>query len=189
MSAFDPHRYTITVKLVNLDEGEHFEAVVAELPDLVEYGETHDGAYSLAVESIASLMEAAREQKREFPPPMPSQAMVEFSGRVTLRMAKSLHSCASRLADQDGVSLNSWIVEAVAARVGGGVAGSASTNVYGVETVHAFLYSQRGDVFMHSTVGTTWRPDVQTANQIIELKGIQKQLVSSNRPGPLLSLQ
>src|SRR5258705_7925741 len=40
MSTFDPHRYTITVKLVTLDEGDHFEAQVAELPDLVEYAET-----------------------------------------------------------------------------------------------------------------------------------------------------
>jgi predicted RNase H-like HicB family nuclease len=121
MSKFDPHRYTISIKLVTLDEGEHFEAVVAELPDLVEYGETYDEAYSLAVESIQALQADAEEQGRTFPPPMPSHAVSEHSGRVTLRMAKTLHASATKLAALDGISLNSWIVEAIAFRVGRGL--------------------------------------------------------------------
>lgn len=120
MTEFNPNRYTITVKLVTLDEGEYFEAVVAELQDIVEYGETFDQAYSLAVDSIETLREAALEHGRSFPDPIPSKALNEFSGRVTLRMSKSLHARVSMLADQDVVSLNSWIVEAISARAGAG---------------------------------------------------------------------
>jgi predicted RNase H-like HicB family nuclease len=130
MSTFDPHRYTITIKLVTLEEGDYFQAVVAELPDLVEYGESYEQAYSLAVESIADLNAAATEQGRPFPSPMALRETAEFSGRVTLRMARSLHGCASKLADRDGVSLNSWIVEAIAARVGGGMVASAAPRVF-----------------------------------------------------------
>ncbi len=125
MSDFDPHRYTITIKLVTLDEGEHFEAAVAELPDVVEYGETYDQAYSLVVDSISTLRDAAIEQGRTFPDPMPSRSLDEFSGRVTLRMSKSLHAASSKLADADGVSLNSWIVEAISTRAGSESAGAA----------------------------------------------------------------
>jgi predicted RNase H-like HicB family nuclease len=194
MSTFDPHRYTITIKLVTLEEGEHFEAVVAELPDLVEYGETYDRAYSLAVESIASLREAAQEQGREFPAPMPSRAMVEFSGRVTLRMSTSLHACASRFADREGVSLNSWIVEAIAARVGGGVGASASAsmNVYSAEKIHAFLPSHWGGVIVQSGAWMTLNRDTQANTQFIEFKESLGQLASSNQPvavGKLLPLQ
>lgn len=138
MSNFDPHRYTITIKLVTLEEGEYFEAMVAELPDLVEYGETYDQAYSLAVDSIATLNEAALEQGRVFPEPMPSQALEDFSGRVTLRMSKSLHASVSKLADREGVSLNSWIVEAVSARASAGFSAWAVERVSRAETDRAF---------------------------------------------------
>lgn len=40
----------------------------------------------------------------------------EFSGRVTLRMSKSLHRCVHEKAMSDAVSLNQWIVEAIASR-------------------------------------------------------------------------
>lgn len=137
MSNFDPHRYTITIKLVSIEEGEYFEAVVAELPDLVEYGETYDQAYSLAVDSIATLNESALEQGRAFPEPMPSQALEDFSGRVTLRMSKSLHASASKLADREGVSLNSWIVEAVSARASAGFSAWSVERVSRAETDRA----------------------------------------------------
>lgn len=191
MSTFDPHRYTITIKLVTLEEGEHFEAVVSELPDLVEYGETYDRAYSLAVESIASLREAAQEQGREFPAPMPSRAIVEFSGRVTLRMTTSLHACATRFADQDGVSLNSWIVEAIAARVGGGIAASASKNLYSAENAHVFvIYS--GSTLVQWAASMNSDRNMEASAQFIEINKSLWQLASSNQSvvvGKLASLQ
>ncbi len=126
MENFNPHSYTITLKKVQLDEGEYFEAGIAELPDLVEYGETHEKAYLLAIDSITALYEIALEQDREFPEPMPSKTLEEFSGRVTLRMSKSLHAFVSKQADREMVSLNSWIVEAISTSAG--MARSASTH-------------------------------------------------------------
>lgn len=181
MSNFDSHRYTITIKLVTLEEGEHFEAVVAELPDLVEYGETYDEAYSLAVDSIATLREAALEQGRVFPEPMPSQALEEFSGRVTLRMSKSLHASVSKLADREGVSLNSWIVEAIAARAGAGVSVSAVESAYRAETGRAFkmVFTKARGALSQSTTWTQRTPDVLAGTQIIDLKGVPAQQMST----------
>jgi predicted HicB family RNase H-like nuclease len=181
MSNFDPHRYTITIKLVTLEEGEHFEAVVAELPDLVEYGETYDQAYSLAVDSISTLREAALEQGRAFPEPMPSQALEEFSGRVTLRMSKSLHASVSKLADREGVSLNSWIVEAISGRAGAGVSIVAVENAYRAESVRAFkvVFSKALGALAQATTWTKLTPYVLESNQVIELKGVSAQQMST----------
>lgn len=171
MNTFDPHRYTITIKLVSLDEGEHFEAIVAELPDLVEYGETYNQAYSLAVESIEALRDAASEQGREFPVPLPSQALTEYSGRITLRMSKSMHASVSKLAGREGVSLNSWIVEAISERVGASVSATTAANTYSWETVRPFNV-----VLSHAgwTMTDAQRPytaEVIAGNQVIEFKG------------------
>jgi predicted RNase H-like HicB family nuclease len=184
MSTFDPHRYTITIKLVTLEEGEFFEAVVAELPDLVEYGETYDHAYSLAVESIGSLQDAAQEQGRDFPAPMPSRAIVEFSGRVTLRMTPSLHACASRFAEQEGVSLNSWVVEAIATRVGVGIAASTSIsrNAYRAEKVQIFLVPHSGVVFMPLSGLATNTAGMHGGTPFLEVKEPWGQILSSNQP-------
>jgi predicted RNase H-like HicB family nuclease len=133
MNNFDPHRYTISIKLVSLEEGDHYEALVSELPDLVEYGETNEQAYSLAVDAIAALHAAAIELERPFPEAAPSQALEVFSGRVTLRMSKGLHASVSRQADRDGVSLNAWIVETLAARAGAGALSYAIDNVWRLE--------------------------------------------------------
>lgn len=156
MTNFNPHRYTITIKLVTLDEGDQFEAVVAELPDLVEYGETYDQAYALAADSIEELYKAAKEQGRDFPAPAASRAIEEYSGRITLRMAKSLHASASRLADMDSVSLNSWIVEAVAARVGLDVSRASDSKPHFVETrtVSGDLFTRAIRVLALSSVGS-----------------------------------
>ena len=40
------------------------------------------------------------------------------SGKFSLRMPKSLHAKAARVAELDGVSLNVWITSIIAERVG-----------------------------------------------------------------------
>lgn len=177
MDNFDPHRYTITIKLVTLEEGKYFEAVVAELPDLVEYGENYDQAYSLAVDSIVTLREAALEQGRAFPGPIPSQALSEFSGRVTLRMSKSLHASVSKMADHEGVSLNSWIVEAISARVGAGVSGSALESkyqIYGVSAEKAMTMTVIG-MLSQSTSWKSVTPLVFGEGDFIDIKSERRQ--------------
>lgn len=104
----DPHTYNITIRR-DIFEGETlFEARVRELPDLVEYAETYDEAYALAIDTIETAAEAFAEKGRAFP-----QAMIpveDFSGRVTLRLPRSLHRALSETADDEGVSLNQHLV-------------------------------------------------------------------------------
>lgn len=117
MEHFDPSRYSINVRRVSLPEGEFYEASVQELPDVIAYATCGGDAYEEAREALQGLYEDACEQEKPFPKPF---ARVEgsFSGRVTLRMGKSLHTRVNQLADRDDVSLNAWIVEAIAEKVG-----------------------------------------------------------------------
>lgn len=104
----DPRAYNITVRHDIFDGVELFEARVKELPDLVEYGETFSEAYELAIDTIATAAAAYREQGRAFPTAqMPAD---DYSGRVTLRIPRSLHRALAEASDADGVSLNQHMV-------------------------------------------------------------------------------
>jgi predicted HicB family RNase H-like nuclease len=107
----------IFVRLVLRDGEEMYEARVVELQDVVAFGESHAEAYESALQAIEGLQEMFAEKGKSLPPPEIEET--EFSGRVTLRMSKSLHAAVHRRASLDDVSLNQWIVEAVACRVNG----------------------------------------------------------------------
>lgn len=111
--------YGISVRLVIHDDEEMYEARVAELQDVVAFGETYVDAYESAIEAVSGLQEMFAEKGKAFP--LPEIEETEFSGRVTLRMSKSLHAAVHRRASVDCVSLNQWIVEAIALRIDGSV--------------------------------------------------------------------
>lgn len=105
---FDANRYTITVRKGDFDDEICFEATVRELPDVAEYADTYEQAYELAVDTIETTHEALADQGRRMPAPyVPADS---FSGRVTLRIPRSLHRTLHSAADAEGVSLNQQIV-------------------------------------------------------------------------------
>lgn len=104
----DPHAYGIEVRRRRIDGDDVFEARVRELPDLAEYADTADEAYALAVDAIATTAKVLGEHGEAMPPPL--QPADEWSGRVTLRVPKSLHRALSEAADAEGCSLNQHIV-------------------------------------------------------------------------------
>lgn len=104
----DPHAYNISIRRDSFEGEVLFEARVKELPDLAEYGETYAEAYDLAVDAIETAAAAYSEQGRVFP-----EALVpadDFSGRVTLRLPRSLHRAVAAAAEDEGVSLNQHLV-------------------------------------------------------------------------------
>jgi len=104
----DPHAYGIEVRRRRIDGEVVFEARVRELPDLAEYADTADEAYALAVDAIATTATVLAERCRTMPDPM--DPVDEWSGRVTLRVPKSLHRALADAADFEGCSLNQHIV-------------------------------------------------------------------------------
>ncbi|MCK5359625.1 MAG: toxin-antitoxin system HicB family antitoxin [Gammaproteobacteria bacterium] len=104
----DPHAYNITIRRDVFGGEVLFEARVKELPDLVEYAESYEDAYGLAIDTIETATEAFAEKGRSFPAAMvPSDG---YSGRVTLRLSHSLHRVLVETAEGEGVSLNQHLV-------------------------------------------------------------------------------
>lgn len=116
---FDPHAYNVTVRRILIDGETTFEARVFELPDVSGFGESAVEAYNVAIEAIDALHEIADAEGTDFP--APAEPEVDFSGRVTLRMSKSMHRAVAQRATSEDVSLNSYIVECVALRLQSGV--------------------------------------------------------------------
>lgn len=110
-----PEEYGICIRLIRQDDSDLFEGRVNELPDLKVYCESYTEAYEELIDAIGTAQELFAEQGRGFPQAEPTED--SFSGRVTLRMSKSLHRCVHEKASRDGVSLNQWIVEAIGCRV------------------------------------------------------------------------
>jgi predicted HicB family RNase H-like nuclease len=100
----DASKYTITVRKGLFDGEECFEARIAELPDVAEYADSFAEAYNLAIDTIETTDEIFAERGKTMPPPIiPAD---DYSGRVTLRLSKSLHRALAKTADDEGVSLN-----------------------------------------------------------------------------------
>ncbi len=104
----DAYAYNITVRRGEFEGETLFEARVKELPDLVEYGDTFDEAHALAVDAIETTAAIFAEKGRMMTPPtVPAD---DYSGRVTLRLPKSLHRALAEAADTEGASLNQHLV-------------------------------------------------------------------------------
>lgn len=108
----DPHKYNITIRRVEIEGEVCFEARVKEFPDLFEYGDTHEEAYELAIDSIVTTADVFAEKGRALPPAIVPPD--EYSGRVTLRLPKTLHRTLAETAEDECVSLNQLLVTAVA---------------------------------------------------------------------------
>ena len=114
---FDASLYNITVRKGNFDGEVFFEAKVKELPDVAEYAETYEEAYLLAIDTIETTAEALAEQGKVMPAPILEND--DFSGRVTLRMPKSMHAALSSWSESEDISLNQLLVNCLAFNLGG----------------------------------------------------------------------
>ncbi|MFA5521472.1 MAG: toxin-antitoxin system HicB family antitoxin [Castellaniella sp.] len=118
MSKFDPSRYTVEIKRISTPEDEVYEAKVKEIPGVSAYAKSPANAFDEARDALEALHELSQEQGLDFPKPLPA-INPRHSGRVTLRMSRTLHYQAALIAEYEGVSLNALITEALFERVFG----------------------------------------------------------------------
>ena len=100
--------------LVPTEDG-RFSAEVLEFPGCYAHGNTPDEAFRRLEDAAGSWIEAALEQGQAIPEPFGS---MDFGGKFALRLPRSLHRRAARLAEKDRISLNQFCVSAIAERVG-----------------------------------------------------------------------
>lgn len=92
-----------------------FSAEILEFTGCFAQGETAEEAIRNVNASAAEWIDAAMGSGREIPEPFTTRG---YSGTISLRLPKAIHRQASRLAERDGVSLNQYLLTAIAARVG-----------------------------------------------------------------------
>lgn len=114
---FDPESYTITIRKEDCYGEILYVGRVAEFPNISAFEETFETARALVIDAIQTLKKIADEAQADFPLPYPAPSD-EFSGRITLRLPKSLHAKVSRMATQDDISVNQYLVTAIASYVG-----------------------------------------------------------------------
>lgn len=104
----DANRYPANVFWSEEDEG--FIAVAADLPGCSAFGETQHEALTELQSAIVAWIEAARAAGNPIPDPSQPAAENLYSGKILVRMPKSLHAQLARAAKTEAVSLNQHVV-------------------------------------------------------------------------------
>lgn len=108
MTKFNPQMYPAEVFWSDDDEG--FIAVAHDLPGCSAWGENESEAITELRQAIEAWFEAATAAGNPIPAPSTPASVEQFSGKLLLRMPKSLHAELDRQAKSEGSSLNSYVV-------------------------------------------------------------------------------
>jgi predicted RNase H-like HicB family nuclease len=92
------------------DEDGEFIATCSSFPGLSAFGETEEDALHEAKIALELFIESYRERGLQLPKPPRTPT---FSGQLRLRLSRSLHERAAKMASKDGVSLNQYINNAL----------------------------------------------------------------------------
>lgn len=98
--------YRIAVTRDEGDEETPWRAVIEELPGCEVRGSTPADAAARIPAALADWVTMAQADGREIPEPRDAR---NYSGRLLLRMSRSLHAELAQAADRDQVSLNAYI--------------------------------------------------------------------------------
>jgi len=92
-----------------------FTAQILEFPGCIAQGDTVEEAYAQLELAADSWIQVAIDQRQEIPRPFVNH---EYSGRIALRLPKSLHQQVTLAALGDDTSINQYIVMAIAEKIG-----------------------------------------------------------------------
>ncbi len=97
------------------DESGGYFAEILEFPGCFAEGDTVEEAYKELEGAAKSWIEARISQGLEVPKPFDN---LGHSGTISLRLPRTIHKRAAIMAERDRVSLNSFLLTAIASRVG-----------------------------------------------------------------------
>src|SRR5689334_17616632 len=99
--------------LIEMEEDEDgtFTVLVPDLPGCVAAATSPGRAIKLIGQAIDGWISDARAQGDAVPEPTARE--LAFSGKLLVRMAKSVHRAAAKRAQAEGISLNQWCVTAL----------------------------------------------------------------------------
>jgi predicted RNase H-like HicB family nuclease len=101
--------------LVPDSESGSITARILEFPGCIAEGDSVEEALQNLEKAASGWIEAALDLGQEIPVPRVEN---EYSGKYPLRMPKSLHRQITEMAEQEGTSINQFIVAALAEKAG-----------------------------------------------------------------------
>jgi predicted RNase H-like HicB family nuclease len=102
-------------RVVTPDSDGSFLAEIIEFPGCLAVGDTKEEALANLERVAESWVENTLAKGQRIPDPVDN---IGFSGKLVLRMPKTLHKKAANYSARDGVSLNQFIVSCIAEQVG-----------------------------------------------------------------------
>ena len=96
------------------ERGKPWTASVEELPGCTSRGKTSEDALNGVQAAMAKWIATALEEGRDVPEP---KSATSHSGRLLLRIPRTLHADLTRASEREGVSLNQFITDVLAGAV------------------------------------------------------------------------
>ena len=109
--------YAIVVYPFNTDKGVQWCAEFPDVKGCVGGGNTAEEAVREAYENLDFYLDSLAELGLPVPPAN-YKANEDYSGKYVVRMSKSLHRDVALMSEAEGISMNSFIVEAIAEKIG-----------------------------------------------------------------------
>ncbi len=119
----DLYKYPFEVRPLAPEEGGGYLVTFPDIPGCMSDGETPEEALKNGLDALKATLEALQEWGRPIPEP---GSAARASGKMALRLPKSLHARLIAKARQDGVSINTEAVTLIADALGRRDSGGAA---------------------------------------------------------------
>lgn len=103
-----------SAELKRNDDGTYFARIV-EFPGCMTEGDDRDKALDNLDDAMKGWIEAKLQDGEPIPPPLDD---AQFSGKFLVRVPRTIHRELSQRAEREGVSLNQYVLSALAKALG-----------------------------------------------------------------------
>ncbi|HEY6806852.1 MAG TPA: type II toxin-antitoxin system HicB family antitoxin [Pyrinomonadaceae bacterium] len=151
------------------DEDQEYMVTCPAFPGLSAFGESEEEALKEAKIVLKGFIQTHKDRGIPLPQPMVAGA---FSGKLQLRIEKSLHRLSVQMAQVEKVSLNTYIANALQARLAGEQAGSRILNE--VRTALASGLTVRATDPQYTETRPTRKFSVQTRSSTQKTRSVKQ---------------
>jgi len=111
----EAQRYPFDLSLVSFaSDDQEYVVAFKDYPDIIGSGVSAEEAMAEAYDNLAVYLEYLSDEGKTIVAPRVKESGEEPSGRVTLRMSKTLHAALIKRAEKESMSVNSIVNEALA---------------------------------------------------------------------------
>ena len=122
------------------EEDGRFSAEILEFPGCFAQGNNPNDTFNNLEAAAKSWIQASLDQGLDIPSPALNQ---NYSGKIALRIPRSLHKRAAQFAERDGTSLNQFLVAAIASKIG-------------ADEYHSYMFERIEKLVACTTVANTF---------------------------------